>query len=133
MIEIKSKVDCCGCNACGDVCAHKAISFKEDIEGFWYPEVNRDLCTECGLCEKVCPILRVRSRKTGKGRARKGSFLLYRAKFPAFCQFSTNIYLRIVDICTCKRDALCAIIPIVHKGVVVPKTAARVGSLESSR
>ena len=83
--------------------------------------------------EKVCPILRVRSRKTGKGRARKGSFLLYRAKFPAFCQFSTNIYLRIVDICTCKRDAPYAIIPIVHKGVVVPKTAARVGSLESSR
>ena len=57
MIEIKSKVDCCGCNACGDVCAHKAISFKEYIEGFWYPEVNRDLCTDCGLCEKVCPIL----------------------------------------------------------------------------
>lgn len=64
---------------------------------------------------------------------RKGSFLLYRTESRIFCQFFTNIDLRIVDICTCKRDASYAIIPIVHKGVVVPKTAARVGSLESSR
>ena len=52
-----NKIQCCGCNACGDVCAKHAISFNTDIEGFWYPEVNKDLCTECGLCEKVCPIL----------------------------------------------------------------------------
>ncbi len=57
MINIQNKVDCCGCNACGDVCAHKAITFKTDIEGFWYPKVNMDTCVDCGLCEKVCPIL----------------------------------------------------------------------------
>ena len=28
MIEIIDKVDCCGCNACGDICAQKAITFK---------------------------------------------------------------------------------------------------------
>ena len=37
MIEIKDRKDCCGCNACGDVCAKHAITFKTDIEGFWYP------------------------------------------------------------------------------------------------
>lgn len=59
MINIteQNKAQCCGCNACGDVCAKHAITFKTDIEGFWYPEVNKDLCTDCGLCEKVCPIL----------------------------------------------------------------------------
>ena len=57
MIDLKSKVDCCGCNACGDVCAHHAITFKTDNEGFWYPEVNSSLCVDCGLCEKVCPII----------------------------------------------------------------------------
>lgn len=57
MIEIKNKVDCCGCNACGDACAHGAITFKIDIEGFWYPEVDKAKCVDCGLCEKVCPIL----------------------------------------------------------------------------
>lgn len=55
MINILNKTNCCGCNACGDICAKKAISFKTDNEGFWYPEVNKDLCSECGLCEKVCP------------------------------------------------------------------------------
>ena len=63
MINIQNKVDCCGCNACGDVCAHKAITFKTDIEGFWYPEVNKDLCTNCGLCEKVCPIINIQDLK----------------------------------------------------------------------
>lgn len=57
MIEIKNKVDCCGCNACGDACAHGAITFKTDIEGFWYPEVDKAKCVDCGLCEKVCPII----------------------------------------------------------------------------
>ncbi len=57
MINIINKVDCCGCNACGDICGKHAISFVTDNEGFWYPQVNKDLCVDCGLCDKVCPIL----------------------------------------------------------------------------
>lgn len=56
MINITNKIDCCGCNACGDICGKHAISFVTDNEGFWYPEVNRELCVDCGLCDKVCPI-----------------------------------------------------------------------------
>ncbi len=63
MIHIKDKKDCCGCNACGDVCAHHAITFQTDEEGFWYPEVNNELCTDCGLCEMVCPILQIGTLK----------------------------------------------------------------------
>lgn len=57
MINIKNKVDCCGCKACGDICPKNAITFQLDEEGFWYPFVNEDKCINCGLCEKVCPIL----------------------------------------------------------------------------
>ena len=63
MIDVSGKAMCCGCNACGDVCAHDAITFKTDIEGFWYPEVDKDKCTDCGLCERVCPILHVEELK----------------------------------------------------------------------
>lgn len=56
MINIGTKTDCCGCKACFDICPKNAISFKVDIEGFWYPEVNSELCINCNACNKVCPI-----------------------------------------------------------------------------
>lgn len=62
-IHIEDKSKCCGCNACGDICSHDAIEFKTDIEGFWYPEVNKDKCVECGLCEKICPELHISKLK----------------------------------------------------------------------
>ena len=45
MINISKKKDCCGCNACGDVCPKHSITFKIDKEGFWYPEVEMDTCS----------------------------------------------------------------------------------------
>jgi coenzyme F420-reducing hydrogenase beta subunit len=63
MIFIEDKKQCCGCNACGDICASNAITFVTDIEGFWYPEINKDTCTDCGLCEKVCPIINIKDLK----------------------------------------------------------------------
>lgn len=59
MIQITDKLKCCGCNACGDICPKDAITFKTDIEGFWYPEVDMERCIDCGLCEKVCPELHI--------------------------------------------------------------------------
>ena len=63
MIHIKDKVNCCGCNACGDICPKDAISFRIDNEGFWYPEVDTEKCVGCELCEKVCPIINVEKLK----------------------------------------------------------------------
>lgn len=63
MINITDKTRCCGCCACVDSCAHKAISLKTDIEGFWYPVVDKDKCIECRLCEKVCPELNISELK----------------------------------------------------------------------
>jgi len=57
MINIIKKQDCCGCYACYNICPQKCISMLADDEGFWYPVVDIEECTDCGLCEKVCPIL----------------------------------------------------------------------------
>lgn len=29
----------------------------EDNEGFLLPEINKDICVNCHLCENVCPVL----------------------------------------------------------------------------
>lgn len=48
--------NCCGCTACYNSCPVSAIKMTADAEGFSYPVVDKDLCIECGLCEKVCPV-----------------------------------------------------------------------------
>ena len=57
MISIKEPKDCCGCNACAQKCPKHCIVLQEDHEGFLYPKINTDLCIDCGLCEKVCPVI----------------------------------------------------------------------------
>ncbi len=57
MIRVLDKSQCCGCEACRNICPRQCILMKDDKEGFLYPEVNLTDCIDCGLCEKVCPVL----------------------------------------------------------------------------
>lgn len=57
MIQIEEKKNCCGCNACVQVCPRQCIAMQEDNEGFLYPHVDEEICINCHLCEKVCPAL----------------------------------------------------------------------------
>ena len=43
MVQRTDKPQCCGCNACGDICSHNAISYVTDEEGFWYPKIERNM------------------------------------------------------------------------------------------
>ena len=63
MIEVKSKNECCGCGACISVCNHRAISWTSDSEGFFYPQVDKNKCIDCKLCDKVCPFINQYSTK----------------------------------------------------------------------
>lgn len=56
MIKIDNKEQCCGCEACKQVCPKHCISMSYDDEGFIYPIVNNETCIQCGRCIKVCPI-----------------------------------------------------------------------------
>lgn len=57
MIRIKDKKYCCGCSACVQRCPKQCISLYEDEEGFLYPKVDVATCIDCGICEKVCPVI----------------------------------------------------------------------------
>lgn len=61
MIAITEKHNCCGCNACVQLCPKQCITMHEDEEGFLYPEADVATCINCGLCEKICPILNVKA------------------------------------------------------------------------
>lgn len=56
MISITQKQDCCGCNACAQICPKQCITMQEDNEGFLYPRVDTENCIDCHLCEKICPV-----------------------------------------------------------------------------
>lgn len=57
MIEIVEKSDCVGCEACVQRCPKQCIVMKEDAEGFLYPQIDIEKCIDCGLCERVCPVI----------------------------------------------------------------------------
>ena len=54
---------CTGCEACESICPRNAIKMEEDKEGFYYPIVKESICIDCGLCDKVCPILNQSKKK----------------------------------------------------------------------
>ena len=57
IIAEKGNQNCCGCSACLQRCPKQCVSLQEDSEGFLYPKIDDEVCINCGLCEKVCPII----------------------------------------------------------------------------
>lgn len=48
---------CTGCGACSSSCPQSCIKMEYDEEGFYYPQINKDECIECGMCERSCHML----------------------------------------------------------------------------
>lgn len=58
MIEIKLDKNCCGCEACVNICPKQCIEMQAKSDGFLYPIVDKEKCINCHLCELVCPELK---------------------------------------------------------------------------
>lgn len=48
---------CCGCAACLNACPKQCLKMIPNDDGFVHPSVDLTTCVDCGLCEKVCPVL----------------------------------------------------------------------------
>lgn len=57
------KSKCCGCWGCYNICPKSAITMKQDNEGFLYPRIDENVCIDCKMCLKVCPIKTATKRK----------------------------------------------------------------------
>lgn len=47
--------NCTGCMACYNKCPNNAISIVYNEAGFYTPQIDKEKCTNCGLCASVCP------------------------------------------------------------------------------
>lgn len=71
-LENKNKEDCCGCEACAQICPVKAIEMKCDDEKFKYPHINSEKCINCSLCINTCPLKNMPPKNTTKQKAYGG-------------------------------------------------------------
>ncbi len=58
--------ECSGCSACMTICPKSCIKMVADKNGFLVPRINTTLCVQCGICEKVCPVLNVTNASVRK-------------------------------------------------------------------
>ena len=54
MVIILENMDSCvGCSACAQRCPTSCISMVYDDEGFLFPRIDEERCTDCGLCKSL--------------------------------------------------------------------------------
>ena len=97
MIEKKNilKLECTACGACVSVCNHKAITFIENDEGFNYPVIYKELCVNCGLCEKVC--LELITESSSKSNVKDGYYGWHKDETVRLGSSSGGVFTGIAD------------------------------------
>lgn len=116
MINFDFDRDCCGCTACANSCNHGAITMRANSEGFLMPNVDKDKCVDCGLCDKACPHLNTstdRSLFSLESFKDKKAYLYFsrdiRRKNSASGGFVLDVYRRVLKngglVCGCEWNA----------------------------
>ena len=62
-------IDCVGCCACANICTKDCLNMVADKYGFLHPEIQKDDCTNCGVCERVCPMINLSPKEASSVQA----------------------------------------------------------------
>ncbi len=62
-LDIIPTKDCCGCEACANICPKNCIVMQPDEQGFLRPQFDESVCIHCDLCRKACPIINHSARE----------------------------------------------------------------------
>lgn len=90
---------CTGCTACVSVCPKHCIKMLADDEGFKYPYIDKDMCINCGICKRVCPVNYKGHKNVGKknayvARAKDDKLLKICSSGGVFTAMAKNVLLR---------------------------------------
>ena len=55
---VKNRI-CTGCGTCTGNCRFHALAMKETGTGTIVPVIDKDKCTHCGICDRVCPQINI--------------------------------------------------------------------------
>lgn len=112
MIRISDKSLCCGCTACVCACPAQCIVMRRDREGFDYPVANPDLCLNCGLCEKICPVLNPGEKGNAKAAyaARNEDALLRSSSGGVFPVIAEKFVMGGGEVCGAQLDEECKVV-----------------------
>ena len=70
MPRLPSEDKCCGCGACFAKCPVGAIGMSsKGILGATLPEIDAEKCISCGLCERTCSALNIKTSSNMKAQA----------------------------------------------------------------
>ena len=56
-IQLCDKYKCTQCMACVNTCPKNCIQMEDAGEGFCIPQIDRNICIECGACMKSCHMI----------------------------------------------------------------------------
>jgi coenzyme F420-reducing hydrogenase beta subunit len=56
-IDIIGKEQCVSCFGCFVACPRQAVQMELNLEGFYRPVIDREVCSQCGCCARHCPMI----------------------------------------------------------------------------